>query len=212
MPGGIYVAFTGDNARIQEVMAGLGRSFQIMNVIYKPYPVNQWLLLPIDLALTMRDGNAIEAEQIDRVVLYSEPTALPIGFAGPFKNHLQARASAPFCLAAVFLGKPVTDFGFYEEHYGDAVIASLAQKVEVVTEQNRSTNMPRIEVFLKSGKKFFIEEDHSHNLVPTKENMEAKARRLMSDFLGERVEEVIRVIQNLEKVDDVRDLTKLLTK
>ena len=211
---GFFRAFTGSNQNLKVVTADLGKRFMILETTYKPYPICYFALMPLDITLSLKEQYKITAGDIDKVIERA-PTVADLapnnGFTGPFDNNLQAQMSAPFSIAAALLGKPVRMPSFFAEHYNDPEILQMAQKVKVIGEDDRK--LYRMEIYMKDGKEYTLEEDISHKLIPTREELEARFMEAATSFLGvEKAADILDTIMNLDKVDNIRSLTGKLYK
>ena len=121
--------------------------------------------------------------------------------------------SAKFCVAAALLGKLVGSGTLTGQYYDDPEISALAEKVELEAEEGRQLYNPKIEVIMKNGKHYTIDEDRLSRFIPTRELMESKFMTLASDFLGkDKSIEVIDIVMNLDKLDDISKLTRELSR
>ena len=210
---GFYQAFAGTAPDINTLTAELGKRFLIMETKCKTYPVCGLEQVPVDLALTLVKQHHIQANHIAKIVeIMPESDFYYPGtnYSGPFRTRFQATMSAQFCVAAAFLGKPVMSYSFYDKGYDDPEIAELARKVELIGEKERDTI--RIQVTLRDGKQYHIEGSGTEMLAPSTDKIRSKFQHLTCDFLGDkRTDKIINLILNLEKVDDIKDLTRQLS-
>jgi 2-methylcitrate dehydratase PrpD len=210
---GFYQAFAGTTEEVNNALLGLGKRYLTMEVTYKPYPVCALEQIPIEMVLRLVEKHRIVAKEIKQVVQTVEDSDTKFPGAdnpGPFQNGDQTLLSAQFCAAAAFLGKPVKSHSFYMENYNDPAIVALARKVKLIGEKDRK--VPKIAVTLHNGKSYDIEEEKEWGtLTPTDEKVRAKFSELATDFLGERkAKEVIDIVMSLEKVDNIKELTRRL--
>jgi len=206
---GFFQAFTGSNQNLEVVTADLGKRFMILETTYKPHPICYFVLAPLDLTLSLKKQCKINAEDVVKIIERA-PTVANLApnneFTGPYENNLQAQMSAPFSIAAALLDKPVQLPAFYAEHYNDPEILQMAQKVEVIGEDDRK--LYRMEIYMKDGEEYSLEEDISHKLIPTRQQLEARFKEAAVDYLGEaRTTDILGTVMNLEKVDNIRGLT-----
>lgn len=206
---GFYRAFAGTSEALAAATIDLGKRFLIMDATYKPYPVDSELQSSVHLALSLLKQHPISGSDIAGVRQFwreDEMTSTPsYTNPGPFNSRLSAIQSTPFCLAATLLGRPVTDYTFYD-NYNDPEVLQLARKVRVVADRRRNTTM--IEVILHSGEKYSIEQSDTEFLVPTTDKVRAKFARLASGLLrGEKVGKITDMVLNLDKVPNIRKLT-----
>jgi 2-methylcitrate dehydratase PrpD len=209
---GFYQAFTGTTERLETATIDLGERFLVMDATYKPYPASAEVQIIVHLALSLVEQHAFKDEEVTEMIetvpdnqmtpdpSYSNP--------GPFTSRLQAASSAPFNLAATLLGRPITDYAFYD-NYDDPEVLKLAKKVRIVRKKEGDTT--RIEVTLRSGKRYMVEEGNVGFLVPTTDRVKAKFARLASDSLGEnKVNRITDIVLNLSEVPDISQLTREL--
>ncbi len=210
---GFFLSYAGTTEKTGRITAELGKSYAILKVRRKPYPACGGNQLSLNLGQRLYARYALNPRDIIRVVEIASPKKK--AYAGidahpPYTNDHQATMSAQFCLASALFGKPVESHKFFEESYDDADIAELAAKIELVGEL-REGRGPRIEVYLKDGRQYSIEEDVSDILIPTWENTEAKFRGSAAEALRqERIPELVGLIKNMDSLEDIRQLTHKL--
>ncbi len=206
---GFFRCWAGTIDRASALTEGLGKTFVMLETRLKPYPACRVNQLPIQTARPLaRLG--LRAEDIARVIEKTWPGETSLAgsdFAGPFASQFQAQMSMQFCVAAAILGRPVDSVSFYTGHYDDPEVGKLARKVELVCETGRTKY--RIEVYALDGRTFVAEEEtvNYEPLTPSLEKMEKKFIALASAFLGKkRVQQIIDLVRNLDKTDDIREL------
>lgn len=205
---GFFRAFSGSLEHVEAATRDLGKRFLIEDTVYKECPVCIFTQTPIALARSI--AAQVAPERIEKVTITApELTYTNPGFTNvaPFGTHLQAVVSARFCTAAALLGKPVENHAFYDQLEEPEVLA-LAQRIELVL---RPADHERVdvEVLQRDGtiRASGIEMD---TLLPTREKILAKFRRLAGSMPFIRSEEIIEVVMGLEGVTEIRALTDLL--
>lgn len=135
-----YQAFCGGMAAPEEIDQGLGASWCIPGIFYKPYPANHFTHTGIDAALRLR--RKVTPDQIASVRIgVATPTVRTIGEPRDQKIRPQSgyhgQFSGPFTFAAAFLGGGglgVALEDFSDENARDPRYLSLAARVEIVGE------------------------------------------------------------------------------
>jgi 2-methylcitrate dehydratase PrpD len=210
---GFYQAFVGTSHAAELAAQDLGKRFLIMEARYKPYPVCGILQIPIRLILELISRYHLNPKEIQEIIVsLSHPDATFPGTdnAGPLKSMIQAVLSAQFCVGAAFLGKPVTSYQFFFNHYDDQEVLGLAKRIRVLGEKDRVK--PKIEVVLHNGRQYSMEQDIGEELIPADEPVRAKFNQLSSDIVGqEREAEIVNIVSDLDKVDSIRGLTQKLS-
>ncbi len=209
---GFYRAFAGKTEVLDAATANLGKRFLIMDATYKPYPASAEVQTTVHLALSLVKQYDIKGEDVAEMIEKAPDNVIKPDSSysnpGPFTSRLPAIASAPFSLAASLLGRPVTDYAFYDD-YNDPEVLELAKKVKLVAEKGRSAT--KIEVTLKNGEKYSMEQGGTEFLVPTTDRVRAKFAGLTSNLLGKnKVDRITDIVLNLDKVSNIRQLSQEL--
>ena len=132
-----YQAFCGGMAAPEEIDRGLGASWCIPGIFYKPYPANHFTHTGIDAALALR--KKVAPEQVASVRIgVATPTVRTIGEPRDQKIRPQSgyhgQFSGPFTFAAAFLGGGglgVALEDFSDEKARDERHLALAARVEI---------------------------------------------------------------------------------
>jgi 2-methylcitrate dehydratase PrpD len=135
---GFYQAFCGGKFDAAELTGGLGSSWCLPGIFYKPYPANHFTHAGIDAALRLRREIAVaDVEDVELGV--PTPTVRTIGEPAALKARPQsgyhAQFSGPFTVAAALLGGGGLGLSledFTDAHVRDARYLDLAAKVRVV--------------------------------------------------------------------------------
>ncbi len=132
-----YQAFCGGMAAPEEIARGLGTSWCLPGIFYKPYPANHFTHTGIDAALALR--RKVAPEQVASVRIgVATPTVRTIGEPRDQKIRPQSgyhgQFSGPFTFAAAFLGGGglgVSLDDFSDQNASDERYLSLAARVEI---------------------------------------------------------------------------------
>jgi 2-methylcitrate dehydratase PrpD len=135
---GFYQAFCGGQFHVHELTDGLGSSWCLPDVFYKPYPANHFTHAGIDAALRIRSRVAVS--DIEEIVLgVPSPTVRTIGEPAALKarpeSGYHAQFSGPFTVAAALLGGGGLGLSledFTDAHVRDPRYLDLAARVRVV--------------------------------------------------------------------------------
>jgi 2-methylcitrate dehydratase PrpD len=199
----------------EEMVADLGRKFYVTETAIKTYSVGYPIQAPLDAFLTLRRQNNLTPDNVQHVLV-----RLPADGAGIVNNNAMPDVNLQH-LVAVALQKGAVSF---EDSHSrplmqDRVLQELRKRVELVGDKALQTEeAPRagfVEVTLKDGRKV----NHFTKYPPgTKESpldtegVNAKVRDLMTPVLGkDKTEALIKQVNALEMLDDVRKLRPLLT-
>ncbi len=173
-------------------------------------------ILDAALALQLSDGFA--AENVSRIEVTAPPIVQIMANPEP-ENMLSAKFSIPYALAASLIDGETGAPAFFPERVKNPAIRSLAERVQVISDPDmnmRRYDYPaaRVAITLEDGRTLegnaAAHYGDSHNPRPRADLLN-KFRTLAAESLDEdRTEQAIAVTGRMEKLDSIRDLTRLL--
>ena len=206
----------------------LGKRWLTMEVLLKHWPANMWLQTPIELAHVISTKYNIKPEEIADIEL-DPPTVGRMYFSPEGFNSLtQAQFSAPFMLAAYLL-EPTPGPGWFDRaKLKDPRILELAAKVHGGPSaphylnqcfkgfQNGEFPTKKLTITTKDGKVYSESMDchpgHPRNMLTHEEFVERFKVQAAPTLKGERMEQVVHALADLENCDDVASIGALLHK
>jgi len=178
------------------------------------------------IKVMMSEHPDIKHENIEKIVVHADTATVKYTVETTGGGHIvetvgNALISLPYCVAAMVVDGELTTDQFTEEKIKDPRIQALLKKVDVVvdpeidklpiTQRYRCT----IEVKLKDGRtytKFYASPKGDPTNPLTKDELFNKFRRNASKvFKEDRIKELIKALDNLENLDDVSEIAKLLS-
>lgn len=125
----------------------------------------------------------------------------------PYGSMLQAQMAARFTAAAALLGRPVEDVGYFVNAMNDAEALALAGRIELRESPDDSVGL---ELGLRDGSTRVFRSASSQGLYPSTDVLLARFRTRAEAAIGDRAALAIDMIERVESLDDVRELTALL--
>jgi 2-methylcitrate dehydratase PrpD len=199
----------------EEMVAGLGSRFFITETALKTYSVGYPIQAPLDAFLALRREHGLNVNNVERIVV-----RLPEDGARIVDDRPMPDINCQHIIAVALVDGTVSFADSHSvERMADPQVRSVKQRVELVADRSlMDPAAPRsgfVQVTLRDGRTV----SHFTRFASgTKENpldtegVNAKVRDLMAPVLGsERTEGVIRQVNALEELDDVRKLVRLLT-
>lgn len=201
----------------------LGKRFY-GDCIIKPYSACRATHSSIGSALEVSAQRDIDPEQVSEVTVNVSPGIFN-GFCGqPFvpgeTPQIDGAFSIRFTVATALLRKGVKPAYFTDECLRDPKIHALIGKMKLVAVVPPAENPSRTEVLVKmndgtvvSGSTDFPK-GHVRRTPLTDEEIRTKFRENVAysrTIPGRKAEEALRMLEDLENVDDVRKITTLLT-
>lgn len=203
---------------------GLGETYKILDTAIKPYAVPGTLHPPIEGVSFLVREYGLKPEDIEDIEVGTYRLALwHIGSVGPQpKDVTQAQFNVHFGLALTIV-KGANNFHVYKEQFEhdfqDLEVLAIAKKVRLVLDEEAEnvypkTRMARVTIRTKDGRilKTTVKGCKGMRDKPlSREELENKFRELASVTLPkERIEEIIGLVANFEKLERISELTRLL--
>lgn len=200
----------------EEMVAGLGSRYLVTETAIKPFSVGYPIQAPLDAFLKLQREHGLTAGNVARIVV-----RLPEDGARIVNDRAMPDVNCQHIIAVALVSGTVSfeDSHSYERMADPAVRAAKA-RVQLVADpalmDRAAPRSGRVEVTLTDGRTV----SHFTRHAPgTKENpmdtdsVNVKARRLMEPVLGaERTEGLIRQVNDLEALDNVRELRHFLAR
>lgn len=196
----------------EALMAELGSRFFVSETGIKTFFVGYPNQAPLDALLTLRREHGLNAGNVERIVV-RVPTDAP----GIVSNSPMPNVNCEYLIATALVDGAVSFVNSHSrEHMAEPQIRAAMQRVQVIGDAKLDDPAaPRsglVEVTLRDGRTV----SHFTRFPPgTKENpvtteiLNTKARDLMAPVLGaERTDAVIRGVNALEEVGNIRDLIR----
>ena len=200
----------------EEMVAGLGSRYFVAETAIKPFSVGYPIQAPLDAFLRLQREHGLDPGNVERIVV-----RLPQDGARVVNDRAMPDVNCQHIIAVALVSGTVSfeDSHSYER-MADPVVRAAKARVQLVADAElMDPAAPRsglVEVTLKDGRSF----SHFTRHAPgTKENpmdtetVNAKTRLLMAPVLGEaNTEEIIRRVNALENLADVRELRPFLAR
>src|SRR6516162_7594523 len=200
----------------EEIVAGLGTRFFVNESSIKLYSVGYPIQAPLDAFLTLLRQHKLTADNVERVVV-----KLPEDGARVVNNRSMPDVNCQHIIALALVDGA---FSFEDSHsyerMADSRVRTVKERVQLIPDRALMDPAARrsglVEVTLRDGRTVSHFTRHppgtQENPLST-ERVNEKARSLMTPVLGaERTEEVIRQINAVEELDQVRELPPLLAR
>lgn len=207
---------------LTKLTGDLGKEYKIVHSWIKMYSCCLRSHTAIDATLALVKEHNLKVEGVKNVRVKTYKIAFE-EVTGPSKykpsSISEAQFSMPYCLASAIKYMNVGPNQFTQDKINDQDILDLASKIEIETDQELESLYPDklpavVEIETKQGMKLIRQMDyqkgHSHNPV-TGEEIQNKFTNLTSKSMKEKqIMDIVNLIDNLEKVEDVNELTKIL--
>ena len=215
-PADVYGTILADRFEPERALDGLGGPLRIEQNYFKFYACCRYNHFALDALLAL--ARDLTPAQVERVVVTTIPFGPRMADPAPV-SMLGAKFSIPYAVAAALVLGRADVSAFVEPALTDPRIRALAARVEVRVDPQmspRRSDYPTavVEIVLTDGRTLsgstrVVRGDFA-DPVPAAEIVD-KFLALTTETLGrERARDVVRIVEQVETLKDVRDLTTLL--
>jgi 2-methylcitrate dehydratase PrpD len=221
---GFYQAFAGghDETRMADLLATLGRSWEIEQLTFKPYPCGSIAHPYMDCAFRLRERHGIRPEDIAFVRCRTAEGPVPrlwepLGAKQRPQNGYASKFSLPYLLAAILVKGRATLAEFTDEAVRDEAVLRVAGKVRY--ELDPTIDYPRqfighVAIGFHDGRIVEERQDHPRggpDFPMTREELETKFRgNAALAVSGERASRLIRIVTGLAAQPQMTALAEAL--
>ncbi|HYF91561.1 MAG TPA: MmgE/PrpD family protein [Symbiobacteriaceae bacterium] len=224
-----FLSTHADGGDLTKVTTGLGATFAMDQIAFKPYSACRHAHASIDAMLALREEHGLTEEMISKIkiviypmaaTLINNPDPIRLGFYG-------TRYSVHFNVAlALLAGAAGMQRALFDQEYGQAMVRDkeinkVMAKTEVEVDPRLGEGWPdkwpaKVVVTLTDGA--VLERLVEYPLGEPERPMQysqlvGKMQEAAKGYLTEvEVEHVVETIQSLEKLRSVRDLMQLVSK
>ncbi len=203
----------------------LGKRFEGVNISFKPWPSFRLSHIYMEAVLDIVKEHKITASDVVEMTAILSPTAERIAWsAGELVKpeiSIQAKRSIPFTMALALVKGKVSIGDFLPENLKDPEVLRVAAKINYKYDPSLGgvgVTPGAVRLKTKTGKVYTKRVDHAlgHPENPmSSADLVAKfedcARYSAKPLTKAKVKKIVEMVQNLEKVEDVSQLTQLLS-
>ncbi len=219
-PDGGFCRATSDQVDLSLATAELGKKFVSGETNIKPYACCASSHSAVDAILELKAKHPFRPSEVEKVLVKTAGVVqVQCGFEYKAVGVVEAQMSLQFITAVVLLEGAALLEQFSETKMTDPLVRDLARRVEVVVDPDIDKLYParyanRVEVILKNGQRFETRVDFAKGSVERPmafPEVAEKFRSLAGHALAaDRVKQIIEIVENIEKLDSIKGLTRLL--
>ena len=205
----------------------LGERYEVLNLSYKPYPCCRFNHSSIAAALQIAHEYDVKPEQVEEIRVGVSSAGFinncePIEIKRKPRNLVDAQFSTPYAIACALARRRASVNEFRDESISDPLVLEVASRIypfvdpQIESEAGREIAPARLEVRMKTGEVYSAEvqfpKGHPQNPM-TDEEFESKFQSCVLLAGGitphGNVERLMELLNNLEQVKDIREVTGL---
>ncbi len=219
---GLYQQYMDGDYSREILLDDLGKRFEGVNVVIKPYPCCRGIHPAIDAGLSLAIENGIRSEDIKEIILTVTEAHLsllctPEDAKKSPRSPVDAQFSIPWGVASALVGRRVGLDDFTESAITNKSVLDVTWKMRLEVDDSLSKPGPdptRVKVLTNNGKvieKVVHAPLGSLERPMSYEDCANKFRDCAKSLDSGKVERIIGWVDRLEKLDDIREIIKLLT-
>jgi 2-methylcitrate dehydratase PrpD len=219
---GLYKQYMHGDYSPEILTADLGKRFEGVNVAIKPYPCCRGIHPAIDAALALIIEQKIQSKDIREIVLSVTDAHLsllcqPLDAKRSPRSPVDAQFSIPWGVASAIVGGRVGLDDFTESAIKNREVLEVTQKMRVEVDNTLHKPGPeptRVKIITNDGKAFAKVVENPLGSLERPMSFDDCARKFSDcakSLDSKRVEKIIELIGQLERLDDIREIIHLLT-
>jgi 2-methylcitrate dehydratase PrpD len=221
--GGFCTTFSRstDRFRIEELSAGLGKTFETMGIALKFYACVGSNHTTLDSIRDIQKRRPFAVAELDKIVVHgSRVTVDHVGWPYKPEGLTSAQLNLPYCVATLLIEGDCFVDQFTEAMVADPARIALSKKVEVVEDPAitargaKYRHMVRVDVHLRDGTVQSETREAprgSEHSFATREEIVEKFCKLTRDAMPQNQQEaLIQAVLGVESLKDSRELIRLL--
>ncbi|MDB5841781.1 MAG: hypothetical protein JWQ23_3733 [Herminiimonas sp.] len=216
-PYGGFLSTMSGSANMERLTAGLGVSWEILNVGYKPHASVTSIHAALDGMLAIMNENGLSADDVASVsVGLSQMTYTHCAWEYKAQGVTAAQMNLFYCMSAIALDGRVFTAQFEEQRLNDPRIMAFIQKIDAAVDgEIEAMGAPfrhaaRVTVIDRSGnrhERLGLHRRGSPEYPLAPEEITAKFRNVVSGLLPDgKIDRVISLVDNLEEMRDASEL------
>jgi 2-methylcitrate dehydratase PrpD len=198
---------------LKDMSENLGQPFDIMEpgVQIKKYPCCGSTHPTLDALSNILKEHTLQPDEIVSVESDIHPDRIHVLLHPDPKTDLEAKFSLQYCIATMILNKgrvSITDFT--EERVTGDVVHSFLPKIKVTQQPSLKPWHVRLRIRLRDGQVIEKEGGESPGITAWDELVEKYEDCLEPILSTKKIQKSLRMIQEIEKIDDISELMKAL--
>jgi 2-methylcitrate dehydratase PrpD len=208
-----YARVTSPQPEIENALRGLGQTWELPLVGYKPYPSGIVTHPVIDACLDLRKGGLDPATVARIEIAASHLALLRCDRAAPARG-LEAKVSFQHCAAVALLSGRAGIAEFSDQCVRDAAVVGLRAKVVLLADDTVALDAARVSVTLMDGRVLTADVPHSRG-SPERPLTDADLERKVTTLCAlagvpDAAARIIRSVWGLDGLADAGQLTRVL--
>jgi 2-methylcitrate dehydratase PrpD len=218
-PRGYVRAFFGDDFDQEALLSGLGVRYHLVDPGFsiKPYPAEIYMQWPTEAAHVLRHEHGVDPAEVDEVVV--EPPVFRDDLSRPLpESGLDGKFSYEYCVAVALACEEVTIASFTDPVRFSAPVVDMLGRIRLrenpAISADKQGTWARVTVRLADGRELTETCRRYPGAIGRRMERERHLAKVRDCFavagVADRADDVIGLVDRLDQLDDVGELTALL--
>jgi 2-methylcitrate dehydratase PrpD len=219
---GLYKQYMDGDYSPDILTADLGKRFEGAHVAIKPYPCCRGIHPAIDAGLAIATDENVRPQDIQEIILSVTDAHLsllcqPLAAKQAPRSPVDAQFSIPWGVASAIVGRRVGLGDFTEDAIKNREVLGVAQKMRVEVDNTLHRPGPeptRVKVITKDGNVFIKVVENPLGSLERPMSFDDCAKKFADcakNLHEGKIEKIIEMVAQLEKLNDIQELIGLLT-
>jgi 2-methylcitrate dehydratase PrpD len=198
---------------LKDMTENLGKPFDVLRpgIQIKKYPCCGSIHPSLEAIFMILQEHPFRPEEVESVECEVDPERVHVLLHPNPQSGLEGKFSLEYCLGVAILDRRVSIQQFTDERVRESKIKSLLPKIKARQQPDLKPLSVRLRVKLRDGKVF--EQSGSGSLpgITSWDKLEAKYIDCLSTILSKKqIQQSLGMIQELEKIKNISEVTKIL--
>jgi len=197
-------------------LEGLRKFYTIMGVSFKPFASCLYTHPAVDGVIRLRNEHRLKPEDVDSIQCRVSKFCVDAACKANPQTGLEGKFSTPYCIAIALIEGRAGEDLFQDGMTRNPAIKAMMRKVRVEERKELSDKQAEIVMRLRGGKTLKHKVEHPlgdpENPL-SDEFLEEKARALLRPTMPkERIDTLLQQLWSFESLENMGELTRLLTR
>lgn len=208
------------------LLLNIGSIYEGANTSIKPYPCCRGIHAYIDAAKDIVEKYSLQPSNIEKIIIicskvHNQVLCSPLDVKTRPNNVVDAQFSTPWGVATIIAEKRVSLNHFTETAIRNTNILEVAQKIEIEIEDNSAITHViepgKVKIITNDGKSYYSKKEYAFGSPQCPLDYEQCAEKFFNcssyaikKLPKKNLNKVVELIQDLENVDDVKQIVRLL--
>jgi len=215
---GYEVSVGSDRYDGAKLIANLGKDYEMLRIGYKFYSSCRHTSTTLDAVAAIVSENRIKTDDVEQVIVRVQKSVADFFARYEPDYMIQAQFSIPYVVAMLLMGEPTGPRWYTEKMLKNPKARELQRRVKLEEDPaaakksyTESKSPSTVEILTKDGRRFskYVEDPKGELENPFTQKDHIDKLTNMASWLGMKQNQIKELIQTLDRLEDLRDVSEL---